>query len=130
MRTDLESRFSPAARRGDGTPAQDSLAQAITVQTEALQAMLEAKEGVRHSVVKVQPTFKWPRLGDDGPDSKDIEEFYEKYEDLCNLANDGKGMNPTVHLTTLVSCLTGSKEKIYKLICKKTQEVRYPGKGP
>ena len=43
MRTDLETRFSLAAKRGDGTPAQDTLAQAISVQTEALQAALKAK---------------------------------------------------------------------------------------
>eukprot|EP00969_Alexandrium_andersonii_P256817 11354067-Alexandrium_andersonii.AAC.1 len=53
------------------------------------------------SVVKVAPTLKWPILGDDGPDAKEVEEFYEKYEDLCRLANDGRGMNPAEHLTTL-----------------------------
>eukprot|EP00969_Alexandrium_andersonii_P248643 10987284-Alexandrium_andersonii.AAC.1 len=26
------------------------------------------------SVVKVTPTFKWPILGDDGPDAKEVEE--------------------------------------------------------
>eukprot|EP00969_Alexandrium_andersonii_P321577 14208756-Alexandrium_andersonii.AAC.1 len=31
--------------------------------------------------------------------------FYEKYEDLCRLANNGRGMNPTEHLATLLSCL-------------------------
>ena len=58
-------------------------------------------------------------LGDDGPDAKDIEEFYDKYEDLCGLANDGRGMNAAEHLTTLLSCLRDSKENIYKLIYKK-----------
>eukprot|EP00969_Alexandrium_andersonii_P001630 71467-Alexandrium_andersonii.AAC.1 len=52
-------------------------------------------------VVKVTPTFKWPILGDDGPDAKEVEEFSEKYEDLWRLANDGRGMNPAEHLTTL-----------------------------
>eukprot|EP00969_Alexandrium_andersonii_P271578 12002792-Alexandrium_andersonii.AAC.1 len=42
------------------------------------------------SVVKVTPRFKWPVLGDDGPDAKAVEEFYKKYEDLCRLANDGR----------------------------------------
>eukprot|EP00969_Alexandrium_andersonii_P218307 9641562-Alexandrium_andersonii.AAC.1 len=62
-------------------------------------------------VVKVTPTFKWPMLGDDGPDAKGVEEFYEKCEGLCRLANIGRGMNPTEHLATLLSCLRGSKEK-------------------
>eukprot|EP00969_Alexandrium_andersonii_P138263 6114347-Alexandrium_andersonii.AAC.1 len=63
------------------------------------------------SVAKATPTFWWPILGDDGPDAKEVEEFCENYEDLRCLANDGRGVNPTEHLTTLLSCLRGSKEK-------------------
>ena len=77
----------------------------------ALAKVLASRDNTRHSTIKVSPTFKWPTLGDDGPDSKEVEEFYEKYEDLCRLANDGRGMSPLEHLTTLVSCLRGSKEK-------------------
>ncbi len=69
--------------------------------------------------MKASPTFKWPTLGDDGPDSKETEEFYDKREDLCRLANDGQGMTPLEHLTTLFSCLKGSNEKIYKSTHKK-----------
>ena len=70
----LDTKFSPAGLPGDGTPAQDALAQAIAVQTQTLQAALKTKNSDgRHSVVKVNPTFKWPRLGDDGPDSRDVE---------------------------------------------------------
>ena len=58
--------------------------------------------------------------GGDGPDAKEIEEFYEKYEDLCRLANGGKGMNPTEHLTTLLSRLRGATEKVYKSVYKKS----------
>ena len=99
-----------------------TLAQAINVQTEAIRAALKPKDQ-RHSVVKITPTFRWPVLGDDGPDAKEVEEFYEKYEDLCRLANDGKGMNPKEHLTTLASCLRGSKEKIYKLVYRKHRKL-------
>ena len=110
----------PAA--GAETPRAEtdgSLAAAINAQTAALAKVLASRDNTRHSTIKVSPTFKWPTLGDDGPDSKEIEEFYEKYEDLCRLANDGRGMTPLEHLTTLVSCLRGSKEKIYKLIYRK-----------
>ena len=110
----------PAA--GAETPKVDadvSLAAAIHAQTAALAKVLASRDNTRHSTIKVSPTFKWPTLGDDGPDSKEVEEFYEKYEDLCRLANDGRGMSPLEHLTTLVSCLRGSKEKIYKLIYRK-----------
>jgi hypothetical protein len=34
---------------------------------------LKANE-TTHSTIKVSPTFKWPTLGDDGPDSKEVEE--------------------------------------------------------
>ncbi len=34
-----------------------------------------ARDSTRHSTIKVMPSFKWPTLGDDGPDSNDIEEL-------------------------------------------------------
>ena len=95
----LDSTDRGVAGVSSTTPDQ-VLAKAIEMQTEAIAQALKAKE-TRHSTIKVSPTFKWPTLGDDGPDSKEVEEFYDKYEDLCRLANDGRGMNPTEHLTTL-----------------------------
>ena len=58
-------------------------AKAIEAQTAAPAKALQPKNSTKHSTIRVTPTFKWPVLGDDGPDSKEIEEFYEKYEDLC-----------------------------------------------
>ena len=104
--TPLVQRFRLDADDAGGGRAESSLAAAIKAQTEAL-AKAFASRDTRHSTIKVSPTFKWPTLGDDGPDSKEIEEFYDKYEDLCRLANDGRGMTPLEHLTTLVSCLKG-----------------------
>ena len=101
--------------------AEGQLAKAIEKQTAALAEALKSKGTGKHSTIKISPTFKWPQLGDDGPDSKEIEEFYEKCEDLCRLANDGRGMSAKEHLTTLVSCLRGSKEKIYRLIVNKAR---------
>eukprot|EP00969_Alexandrium_andersonii_P264009 11669204-Alexandrium_andersonii.AAC.1 len=98
---------------GAAGPA-DALAAALGRQTQTLMQVLKGSKTQR-SVAKVTPTFKWPILGDDGPDAKEAEEFYEKCEDLRRLPNDGRGMNPTEHLTTLLSCLRGSKEKVYKL---------------
>merc|ERR1712026_449271 len=100
----------------------DVLARAIEAQTAALSAAFKTREH-KASVVKITPTFKWPVLGDDGPDAKEVEEFFDKYEDLCRLANDGRGMNATEHLTTLLSCLRGSKEKVYKLAYKKHRKL-------
>ena len=110
LRRDFNTRTPGAASHGEA--AEGALAQAISVQTEAIRAALQSKDQ-KHSVVKITPTFRWPILGDDGPDAKEVEDFYEKYEDLCRLANDGRGMNPKEHLTTLASCLRGSKEKRY-----------------
>jgi hypothetical protein len=119
----LQDRLRRAeADRGSGPGGQDVLAQAIALQTEAIAQALKSKE-TRHSTIKVSPTFKWPILGDDGPDAKEVEEFYEKYEDLCRLANDGRGMSAMEHLTTLVSCLRGSKEKIYRIVYKKHRKL-------
>ncbi len=58
-------------------------------------------------------------LGDDGPDSNEIEEFYDKHVDLCRVANDGRGVTPLERPTTLASHLKCSRRKIYKLIYKK-----------
>ena len=60
--------------------------------------------------------MKWPKLGDDGQDNKKVKEFYEAYESLCGLANDGSGMSAMDHLTTLEQCLEGHKKKIYKMV--------------
>jgi hypothetical protein len=84
----------------------------------AVQLAVGQKKETRHNVVKVSPTIRWPILADGGPDSKDAEEFYDKYEELCSFANDGRGMNPKKHLRTLQSCLRGSEEKIYRLVYK------------
>ena len=35
------------------------------------------------------------------------------------MANDGRGVNPAEHLATLLSCLGGSKENVYKLVHRK-----------
>ena len=62
------------------------------------------------TVLKVSPNIKWPRLGDDATE-RDVEDFYEKYEDICQLPNDGRGMLPADRLKTLRQCLEGYKEK-------------------
>ncbi len=121
-------RLAETERQPDSM-SQSVLAKAIELQTEAISQVPKSKDG-RHSTIKVSPTFKWPLLGDDGPDAKEVEEFYEKYEDLRRLANDGRGMNPMEHLTTLVSCLRGSKEKIYRIVYKKHRKLGKVEKDP
>ena len=77
----------------------------------------------RSSTIRIQPTFKPPVLGDEGKSSRDIKEFFDKFDDMCNLANDGKGMLPMERLQTLATCLKGTKEKIYKLLVDKHRKL-------
>ena len=84
-----------------------------------LAATVKGTSEKRTSTIRIQPTYKPPILGDEGKSSRDIKEFFDKYEDMCNLANDGKGMLPMEHLQTLSTCLKGAKEKIYKLLLDK-----------
>eukprot|EP00969_Alexandrium_andersonii_P210672 9305687-Alexandrium_andersonii.AAC.1 len=55
--------------------AADALAAALGRQTKTLIEVLKGTK-TQPSVVKATPTFKWPILGDDGPDAKEVE-FYE-----------------------------------------------------
>ena len=129
---DLEARYNAlnlelsTIRKRPPSRERDALVAVIEKQTTVMAAAL--KEGMvaareqhpkKQGVFKVQPTFKWPVLGDEGPDAKEIKEFYDKYEQVCGLCNDGQGMNAADHLTTLESCLRGAKLKAYSLIVKK-----------
>ena len=73
-RTAMQRDLFSGSPGSDKEAADGALVKAINVQTEAIQAALKSKE-TKHSVVKITPTFKWPVLGDDGPDAKEVEEF-------------------------------------------------------
>ena len=100
-----------ATREGD--PSNTLLVQLLQQQTEATQALAKAaqhpqKPAPLHSTIKVNPTIKWPELGDGGSGGKEVEEFYEKLEEIFRLANDGAGMPWPERLISLRSCLRGS----------------------
>ena len=61
-------------RREERESPDEGLAAAIRQQTLALQKAL-MKPDVKHSVMKVTPSVRWPILADEGPDSKEVEEF-------------------------------------------------------
>ena len=42
------------------------------------------------STIQLRPEVKWPHLDDN---DHDIETFYEEFEEIIDLANDGRGMN-------------------------------------
>ena len=54
----------------------------------------------------------------------------KKYEDICQLPNDGRGMLPADRLKTLRQCLEGYKEKIYVLHIKKHRKLGTLEKDP
>ena len=71
------------------------------------------------STIRVNPTIQWPRLSDDGPDCREVDEFFDKFDETCALANDGEGMADRKRLKVLASCLKGSREKTYQVLHKK-----------
>ena len=71
------------------------------------------------STIRVEPRATWPKLGDDGSGGREVEEFYEKLEEIYGLANSGKGMSTKEMLVALKSCLHGSRKRIYDNIVKR-----------
>ena len=52
----------------------------------------------------------------------DVEEFYDEYEGVCQLANDMRGLLPLERLLCLRNCLRGSRLETYDHVKKLTQE--------
>jgi hypothetical protein len=91
---------------------QELLAQAL------VRDRADDKPRLQQSTIKVEPKVYWPKLGDDGPGGKEVEEFYEKFEEVCGLANNGVGMRDKEMLITLKTCLSGSRRQIYHNVWK------------
>ena len=83
------------------------LAQALEAQTKALVAGMARPQG---STIRVEPRVTWPKLGDDGTGGREVEEFYDKLEEIYGLANSGKGMSTKEMLVALKFCLHGSRK--------------------
>ena len=62
----------------------------------------------------MKPEIKWPKLGDDGPGGKEIEIFYDRFEEVASICNDGEGMSDKEILLVLKTNLSDSKRKIYE----------------
>ena len=109
------------------------LGQVFEKQNQLLELALDKPIGgkSRSSTIKVEPRVQWPKLGDDGPGGKEVEEFYEAFEDICGLANNGTGMPDKEMLVALKSCLSGSRKTIYENVVRamKTQMCTDDGPG-
>ena len=92
-------------------------AEAMSKVAEQMQAANERKD-VPRSTIRVEPNVKWPHLGDDGPGGDEVERFFEKFEEVCSLANNGIGMPNKEIIIVLKNCLHGSRRTIYDNILK------------
>ena len=61
----------------------------------------------------MEPKLDWPMLNDGHTGGRDVEEFYERFEEMCGLALNGTGMAPREMMVCLKRCLAGSRRKIY-----------------
>jgi hypothetical protein len=103
----------------------DAIVEALHATAEQTKAMMLMMSGLHKdkkklsSTIRVNPTIQWPRLSDDGPDCREVDEFFDKFDETCALANDGEGMADRERLKVLASCLKGSREKTYQVLRKK-----------
>ena len=96
---------------GSATPGPDALAAVMERQTGLLEKALNRPQENRrtNSTIKVEPKVQWPHLGDDGPGGKEVNEFYNTFENICGLANNAQGMADREMLVALKSCMAKSK---------------------
>ena len=59
-----------------------------------------------------------------------MEEFYEAFEDICGLANNGTGMPDKEMLVALKSCLSGSRKTIYENVVRAMKVQMCTDEGP
>jgi hypothetical protein len=112
-----ESELENAAHKVSALNTPTNLASVIAQQTAMFAAVLD-KPKAPNSTIRVEPKVFWPKLGDDGPGGREVEVFYEKYEEICGLANNGTGMSNKEMMVALKSCLHGSRKKIFENIVK------------
>ena len=104
-------------QRGAAAAPASTLEQVVARQSLLLEQALSLKQNPR-STIKVEPRVTWPKLGDDGPGGKEVQEFYERLEEIFALANNGQGMSSQEQLVALKNCLQGSRKVIYENVYK------------
>lgn len=108
-----EVRMASMAVPHEGGP----LAGALKAQPAALVEGMK-KQDSRGSTIRVEPRVTWPKLGDDGTGGREVEEFYDKLEEIHGLADSGRAMTPKKQLVALKACLHGSRKRIYDSIVR------------
>ena len=93
------------------------LSDAIIAQTAALTGLLSKRTG-RSTITNVADVH-WTTSTDDQTDAKQVKEFYENFEDNCDLANDCDGMNFREKLVALRGRCRGTRLKSYQNIYRR-----------
>ena len=52
----------------------------------------ESQPRGKGQTIKVEPKLNWPTLSDANTGGRDVEEFYERFEEMVGLANNATGM--------------------------------------
>ena len=82
---DLSRRLEAAERElaasklhGSGN-ASPKVEEVIRPLTQILEKLSNKAEHSKTSTIRVEPRITWPKLGDDGPGGKEVEEFYDNF---------------------------------------------------
>ena len=75
------------------------------------------------------PQVTWPTLGD-GDGEHNVEAFFEEYEDIVGLANDGRGMAPVEKLRCRRQRLKQSRRKVYNVVRKESRRNGFLERDP
>ena len=101
---------------GPGTPLAN-VERILEKQTELIAAAVAPKPG-KKSTIQINPKFTLPHLNDEVKSGTEVEDFYNKFEELVGLSNEGTGMADKEQLLTIRSCLHGSRRLIYDNVTK------------
>lgn len=126
---EVEIAASKLQAAADSINSPMQFAEIVSNQTKLLESVLN-KPRVPSLTIRVEPKVYWPKLGDDGPGGNEVEDFYEKLEDICSLANNGQGMSDKEMLVAMKSCLSGSLRKIYDKVVKANKKDLNSDGGP
>ena len=120
----LRSQNTPGPQSGVITPGSNlDLGAIFEKQNELMEKMLDRNSQPKlASTIKVEPRVTWPKLSDDAGGGREVEDFYNKFEGLCMLANNGNGMADREMLVALKQCISGSRLIIYENVVKERKD--------
>ena len=113
-------------------PRDNTITEALDAQSRALMQTMQAMQTIAEkqgrdkklsSTIRVHPTVQWPKLGDGGPDCREVSEFFEAFEDTVALANDGAGMSDKERLRVHSAFLRSSRLKTYENMIKRHRAI-------